>query len=125
MAHPHGGTSPIQKSPTDSSHQKSSDTWIRPGLHVNRSVKRRSGPISLRRTNVISNGPEVVAQRVASALRSPVHVRNWFCALENLTSSNVKAGVQATWAMDCVTPESTKLEANATHTHDRCMRGSS
>jgi len=50
------------------------DTSDRPEAHVNRCVKRRSGAVSLRRVNSISNGPDVVEQRDASATRTPLHV---------------------------------------------------
>lgn len=97
----------------------------RPGAQLNLSVNNRSGPISLSRTNLISNGPESTAHRVASTLNTPVHFRSWFWGSENLTSLNARTGLQAIRALACVGTHSARVAASATNTRGGCMRGSS
>src|SRR6516164_1213417 len=71
------------------------DTSDRPDAHVNRSVKRRSGAVSLRRVNSISNGPEVVEHGDASATSTPLHVLCKFRGSEMRTSRNDNTGLQS------------------------------
>jgi hypothetical protein len=83
------------------------------------SVKSRSGPTSLRRTNLISNWPEVSAHREASTASVAVHFRRRFCAFENRTSLNVNAGLQANCAVAEVATPSTRLATSASGMHQR------
>src|SRR5262249_51441537 len=76
----------------------SSDTSVCPGLHVKRSVKRKSGPFSLRRVNWISNAPDAVEQREASVTRTPVQVRCRSRASEVRAPLSTKAGLHSCWA---------------------------
>src|ERR1700730_18446635 len=68
-------------------------TSDRPDAHVNRSVKRRSGAVSLRRVNSISNAPEMVEHGDASATSTPLHVLCEFRGSEMRTSPNDNAGL--------------------------------
>src|SRR5712691_2278038 len=62
----HGATSPMAYSATVSSAENSLEISTSPGFQVNRSLKRRSGLFSLRRTNRMSKRPAETAQRDAS-----------------------------------------------------------
>ena len=75
------------------------DTSERPEAHVNRSLKRRSGAVSLRRVNSISNGPEVVEHSDASATSTPLHVLCKFRGSEMRTSRNDNTGLQSSPAV--------------------------
>jgi len=68
------------------------DISDRPEAHVDRSVKRRSGAVSLRRVNSISNGPEVVEHSDPSATSTPLHVLCEFRGSEMRTSRNDNTG---------------------------------
>src|ERR1700755_3422365 len=78
------------------------DTSDRPDAHVNRSLKRRSGAVSLRRVNSISNAPEVVEHGDASATSTPLHVLCEFRGSEMRTSRNDNAGLQSSPATACL-----------------------
>jgi hypothetical protein len=114
----HGAMSPIQKSPTDSSHQKSRDTRTTGELQPNLSVNSRSGPNSLSRMNLISNDPELSSQRELSMASVAVHFRCRFRASENLTSLTVSAGLQMRPAIVCVETQDRNIAATATETRD-------
>ena len=88
------------------------DTSDRPEAHVNRSVKRRSGAVSLRRVNSISNGPETVEHGDASATSTPLHVLCEFRGSEMRTSRNDNAGLQSSPATVCIAPNVTRLAAS-------------
>jgi hypothetical protein len=88
------------------------DTSDRPEAHVNRSVKRRSGAVSLRRVNSISNGSEAVEHGDASAMSTPLHVLCEFRGSEMRTSRNDNAGLQSSPAAACIAPNVTRLAAS-------------
>src|SRR5260221_11261842 len=85
------------------------DTSDRPEAHVNRSVKRRSGAVSLRRVNSISNGPEVVEHGNASATSTPLHVLCELRGSEMRISRNDNTGLQSCPAAACIPPNLTRL----------------
>jgi hypothetical protein len=102
----------IRESSGHSSHQKSSDSSDCPETHVNRSVNCKSGEISLRRVNWISNSPDLVEHRDASASRTPLHVLCSSRASEMRTSRNDKTGLQSWPAAACVALNRARLAAS-------------
>src|SRR5262249_62361319 len=95
------------------------DTSDRPEAHVNRSVKRRSGAVSLRRVNSISNGPEVVEHGDASATSTPLHVLCEFRGSEMRTSRNDNTGLQRFPATACIPPKAERVVTGKTNGCER------
>src|SRR5262249_9219970 len=104
-----------------SSHQKSSDSLDCPETHVKRSVNCRSGAISLRRVNSMSNWPEVVEQGDASAVTTPVQVRCISRISETRTSRKDKSGLQSWATATCGAPDRAMLAASKIDRRERPM----
>src|SRR5262249_11403795 len=111
----------IREFSSHSSHQKSSDSWDCPETHVKRSVNCRSGAISLRRVNSMSNWPEVVEHGDASAVTTPVQVRCISRASEMRTSRSDKSGLQNWATATCGALDRARLAASKINGRERRM----
>ncbi len=109
----HGAMAPIEYASTASSAQKSTDTSISPGPHVNCSVNGRSGAVSFSRMKSMSKRPELFAQRDASTSRRAVHIRCDRRIGENRTSLTVKTGLHAFSATAWVAPQTARRPATS------------
>jgi hypothetical protein len=110
---------PIKYSSTASSVQKFTDTSISPGLHVNCSVNGKSGAVSLSRMKLMSNRPELVAQRDASTSTRAVHTRCNDRICENRTSLTLTMGLHALSPRACVAPHIARRPVSAAQSGDR------
>ena len=119
----HGAMAPIEYASTASSAQKSTDTSISPGPHVNCSVNGRSGAVSFSRMKSMSKRPELVAQRDASTSRRAVHIRCDRRIGENRTSLTVKTGLHALCPTACVAPQTARRPASRAQRCDRDVAG--